>query len=100
MLYYSIALISGYHRALTNLMLWLESDCITYSGGSCSTPSDGTSISTWSDQTGKRERFEQGFRHLHLPYFTDQRQSSSNIQLLPRSIANNISAVADHRLFL
>ena len=37
---------------MTNLKLWFAADCITLSGAVCSTPSNGSTISAWSDQSG------------------------------------------------
>jgi hypothetical protein len=31
---------------------WFSADCITLSGGVCSTPSNGSSVTTWSDRSG------------------------------------------------
>lgn len=37
---------------LANLQLWYSADCITYSGGNCSTPADGTNVTNWNDRSG------------------------------------------------
>ncbi len=42
----------SYPSGISNLAARWEADCITFSGGSCSTPSNGSTITTWNDESG------------------------------------------------
>src|SRR5207248_8234910 len=84
---------------LTNLQLWLEADCITYSGG-CSTPSDGTSISAWHDQSGNGNDLskDSGTCTFHTAQINGK--PSVTFSSCRWSIANSIAAVSDHIIFV
>jgi hypothetical protein len=85
---------------LTNLVLWYEADCITYSGGNCSTPSDGTTISAWSDKSGNGNdlSLDSGTCTFHTSQVNGQ--PAVTFSSCHWSIANSIASVADHHIYV
>ncbi len=85
---------------LTNLLLWVEADCVTMPGGVCTAPADGTTISAWADQSGNANNLslDAGTCTLHTSVINGK--PAVTFSACRWSIANNIAAVADHQIFV
>lgn len=44
----------------SGMVLWFKSNCITFSGGNCSVPSDGANVDAWNDKSGNGNRVVYG----------------------------------------
>lgn len=84
-----------------NLAVWYSADCITYSSGSCSAPSDGSNVGTWDDRSGNANNAtSSGTCTFHTNQINGEPAlnfSAANCKFL---MASNITNTETYTLFL